>query len=328
MADEGQAPTGAAGDPGIGAQRGEPSAGLREALQQQGGGGGYEPITDAAPERGIFHIVGGYLDEETGELHNEVSLRALTGEEEDLLGNHAVHVVDRLHEILAACTLRIGTITDHGRIREALARLPLGSREHLLVCLRRTSHWESTKDTLAMEPTCPSRACQQRRPQVVNLAEMEIFEGTPNQRVFAVTLPACQQIVKWRMASLAQEKVMYAVGRQRSAEGLTFGLLVRLQEIDGKDMRLSQQDFLGGDGKMIKLSKRAESVWDWARKLSTADRDSLRKSFVDHEPAINRTVDAECPACGTRFEIEIDVADLGFFFPSATSRRWSGTSST
>ena len=161
-----------------GSSRGSPSQGLADSGligDDVSSSGDYESITDAAAESGVFTLVGGYLDDD-GEIHREIRLRSMSGDEEDMLGNQGIHILERMGTILSSCIERLGTITDKGKIAQAVSRLPLGSRTHALVCLRRVTHWKRTKDIYEMDVRCPIRACERVGSYNVNLAELDTYD--------------------------------------------------------------------------------------------------------------------------------------------------------
>lgn len=308
--------------------RGTPSPHLRAALESAGMPGSaldtspnYERATDGAPERGIFQIVGGYLDDD-GKIHKEVELRSISGEEEDLLGNRSVLILDRLNTMLANCTKRIGDITDPNQIRQAINRLPGGSRVHLLICLRRTSHWRKTKDIYDMTMECPR--CHREDTYALDLSALDLYEmEDPTKRSFIVKLPDTEQEVEWRVATSQQEYVMSLVADVAESEYLTFMIMVRLVSVDDQDMRLGISDLLTDDRKHLRMSQKAKTVRAWAKKLPSSDRDELREQFMRHEPGVDIDLEFKCPnpKCGKPYAATIDVAQESFFFPSATYKR-------
>jgi len=309
-----------------GQERGTPSPHLQKAVEGgivDDGSGDYEAITDAASESGVYTIVGGYLDDDRV-LHNEVHVRSLSGDEEELLSNENIDIVDRLTGMMTACTERIGTITDKGQITQAIHRLPMGSRKHLLICLRRVTHWKRHKDNYEMDIRCPIDDCQQVGSYKVNLGDLEVYEmAEPDRREYTEELLDSGNEVVWRVATLPQEKMYRAVGRSKDDDFkiLTYAIMARLVSLNGVDVKLNLEDFIRGNTKKIQLSKRAESLYQTVRKWSSGDRDQLRESFFLNEPDVNTVVDIKCSSCKRDFEGEVDITQRTFFFPSATSRR-------
>lgn len=309
------------------AERGTPSQQLAQAQAERGdtvldtSGGGYETITDAASESGIYNIVGGYLDEDRV-VHNEVHVRSLSGDEEELISNDGIDILDRLTGLMTACTERIGTITDKGKITQAIHRLPTGSRTHLLICLRRVTHWKRHKDIYEMDVRCPIEDCQEVRSYKVDLGDIEVFEmSEPDKRDFTVRLLDCEDEVMWRVATLPQERVFKAVRTSKADEHriLSVSSMARMVSINGTDVRLGVEDFI--HNKKLKLSKKAVALYDVVRKWTSGDRDQMREDFFLNEPGVETELIFECEACKREFRGNLDVTQRTFFFPSATSRR-------
>jgi len=307
--------------------KGTPSAQLQQALANnpamsgEDDGSNYEMITEASPEAGVFTIVGGYLDEE-GEVHSEVQLRSLTGREEEMLGNDSISINQRLNSIMTSCTQRIGSITDKGQIAKAINSLPAGARTHLLICLKRTSHFRRIKDRYEMEIECPH--CGKEGSYAADLSELETYDiPDPSVRTYEVNLLDAKSTVVWQIAGTHADEVMAIVMKdsEEDAKVLSYQIAMRVISIDGTPVKLNISDFLSQDHKKLKLSKNALQVLDWTRKLTTADREDLRESFMDNEPGVELNIDVDCRHCKREFTAGLDVAQKSFFFPTAVSRR-------
>lgn len=307
--------------------RGTPSQHLVDA-ESELGGDKYQVLTDAASERGVFDLVGGYLDE-AGEVHREIHLRSMAGPEEDLLGNRGVPILDRMASILASCTERLGAITDRGQIIQAINRLPLGTRTHALICLRRVTHWKRHKDIYEMDVRCPITGCEKVGSYAINLAELELHDMPhPEKRVYDLTLQDSGYEIAWRVASSPQERVLGVVGDMDDAKILTYAIMVRLETIAGEDVRLRLDDLLSTDKKKLRLSKRAEALFERVRGLTVGDREDVRVDMLDKEPGVDTDLEFECSHCHKPFSGSLDIGQETFFFPSATSRRSKQKSST
>lgn len=313
-------------------EKGTPSARLKQAMDKakaQGGGildqqdASYEPITDPVPERGIYEIVGGFVDDD-GTLHNEVELDAMGGNEEDLLGNQSIPFMKRMDSIMASCCRRIGTITDPAGIQQAIQKMPSGSKTHLFICLRITSHWKTQKDVYEMEIRCPDRnRCGKIGYYKISLLDLELYQPEdPTQLIHEVELPYAEKTVKWKNLTGREDHVLTVLGDASEAEQLSFAILVRLVELGGQDVQLSPSDILSTNGKKVKLNKRAADLLRVIKKMKAADRDLLRGSFMDHEAGVETEIDVECEHCNMEFLARLDVAQEAFFFPQVTSRRW------
>lgn len=332
------------GTPSEGLQKLRLQAAMEEA--RQGGGGilevedrdeGFEKITDAVPEKGVFKLVGGYVEPgEKPELFNEVHLRSMGGHEEDLLGNDAISVVKRMNGIMAACTEKMVSengkvVTDPQRIAEMIMGMPSGTRTHHLISLRRTTHWRKTKDQYDMVVRCPNRRCNKERNFTIDLSTLETFQPPdPYATSHTLHLEDAGIDVTWRVATGVQDETLTILGQLSEHEVLSYMILVRLVEWGGVDVRLGQSDLIDPNGSKIKLSSRAAKVLNAVKGLTSADREDLREHFLIHEPGIDTELEFECdaPKCRIQYTSQLDVGQKTFFFPSATSRRSKRRSST
>lgn len=308
-------------------------------LEIEEAGAGYDAITEAAAEKGVFDIVGGWIDTsaeaDLRERFTRVAVRSMGGEEEDLLGNDSVSIVERMNVIMANCVQSFASeetgrvIEDRGTLSQIVRQLPSGSRTHLLICLRRVTHWRRTKDRYDMMVRCPNRRCQVETQFTVNLADLDLFEAPdPYKRLHDFHLEDVNIDVKWRVSTGAQDEVLTILSNLSDHEVLTYMIAVRLVEWNGQDIRLGSADLLDEKKKKIKLSKRAKAVVQALKKLTVGDREDLREQFLLHEPGIDVDLDFDCPKCKTKFSGVLDVGQRTFFFPSATSRRSKRRSST
>lgn len=309
--------------------RGQPSQGLVDSGALEGGSGQYDPITEAASEVGEFTLIGGYVDD-AGVVHRDVKIRSMSGDEEDMLGNRSIHILERVGSILGSCIERLGTITDKGQIAQAVNRFPMGTRTHALICLRRTTHWKRNKDIYTMDVRCPVKGCEKIGSYAVNLAELDTHDmPQPEKRLYDLKLQDSGHEIQWRVATTPQERVLEVVSDMSDeSRVLTFGAVVRLETIDGRDVRLGLGDMLTADKKKLKLSKRAEDLFGFVRKLSVGDREDIRTDIADKEPYIDTDLDFECTHCHRPFKGGLDIGQDAFFFPSTTSKRSKMKSST
>lgn len=290
----------------------------------------YETLTNAQAEAGVFSLVGGYVDRD-GVLHKEVEIEAMGGEEEDLLGNRKVPIVMRLNAILSRIIKRIGTVTDRGEISRAVAEMPLGTRQHLLVCMRVTSHWLTEKDVYRFSARCPR--CRRESEYTVDLLSLEHYEPEePEVQVREVELPYSKTKVAWRVLPGEWDHVLDVLGRNKdvASDFLTHAIAVRAVSANGEHISLSVGDVLSPDKTRMKLNKRAQSVFKWAKKLKAVDRETLRARFLEGEPGVDTDISCECKheRCGAEWSITLDLGQESFFFPQTTLTRSKMKSST
>lgn len=225
--------------------------------------------------------------------------------------------------ILGSCIERLGTITDRGQIAQAMHRLPMGTRTHGLICLRRVTHWKRNKDIYEMDVRCPIKDCNKVGSYAVNLAELDMHDmPQPEKRVYDLKLKDSGYDVQWRVATAVQERVLDVVGDlSDETRMLTFSSMVRLETLNGRDVRLGIGDLLTPDKKKLKLSKRAEELFAVVRKLTVGDREDIRVDIADKEPYIDTDLEFDCAHCHRPFSGSLDIGQDSFFFPSTTSKR-------
>lgn len=283
----------------------------------------YETLTDAQPEAGVYSLVGGYIDRD-GELHKEVEIEAMGGDEEDLLGNRRVPIVLRLNAILSRVVRRLGTITDRGLISRAVTDMPIGTRQHLLIAMRVTSHWLTEKDLYNFKATCPR--CGKEFDYTINLLSLEHYEpDDPSKQLHEVVLPHSKAKAEWRVLPGEWDHALDVLRRNKemSSDFLTHAIMGRIVSINGEKIDLSVSDVLTPDKKKAKLSKRAKQVLKWAKGAKSVDRETLRASFLEHEPGVDTDIECECKneRCGATFYVPLDLGQEAFFFPQTTSMR-------
>jgi len=305
---------------------------LRQAVEKSKQDGGifqvddsprYEPLTEAQAEAGVFCLVGGYIDSD-GTLHKEVEIEAMGGDEEDLLGNRNIPIVLRLNSVLSRVVKRLGTITDRGEIARAVSDMPLGTRQHLLIAMRVTSHWLSEKDVYTFVARCPR--CRQESEHTINLLSLEHYEPEdPSKQLYRVELPYSKEVVEWRVLPGEWDHALDILGRNKemASDFLTHAIIARVVSVNGEKVDLSVTDVLTPDKRKAKLTKRAQMVIKWAKHAKSVDRDRLRAEFLKHEPGVDTDIECECKneRCGASWSVPLDLGQEGFFFPQATSMR-------
>lgn len=284
----------------------------------------YDHVTEGNPERGLWRIVGGYVDDE-GVLHNEVELRAMTGHEEDLLASRSMPPVYRLNAILSQCITRLGTITDRSTIHRAVQDMPSGSRTHLLILLRVTSHWATEKSIYRMAVRCPSMRCQHDGTYDVDLLTLDQFSPDDDvlvQQTHELKLPS-GKVVEWRPMSGVWDHVMDVWSAADRGSHLTQAIVARIVKIDGKVVGLSPSDILAKDDKTIRkmLSAQAAQLVGVIKSFTTSDREAMRADFDAKEPGVDTEISVKCSSCDREFITVLDLGQDAFFFPQMQSAR-------
>lgn len=239
----------------------------------------------------------GYIDPE-GKVHRHVTLKEMTGREDDMMGNADLPIGERCSNVLTACIERLGDITDKETIRKAVCDdldtgLPLTEQDRIaaMIFLRRTS----LGDLYKFERDCP-RCGKKAENRAVDLRTLKIDQAeNPDRRRVKIDLP--------RSGKTAVVKVLTAKGaleigklRPDQEDLKSLAILVRVESLDGKPL---------GDP-MTGLAK--------IKALPQADRNLIRKVYNAMETFVETDIDVECrnPICRYKWTFPLDVGQ-GFF---------------
>lgn len=245
-------------------------------------------IQDPKSTQGVFDLPCGFLDAQ-GQLHSDVVVRELTGEEEDLLGSRQMGPFQKYNELLVRCTTRIGSITGRSEIANAVRNLPIGDRIFILMALRRVS----IGDEYALEVECDNPECKSKRTYTVSLADLTVKKmPEPNRRLYDVTLPS-GATARFRISTGLDEE--RAMRMDKAEDALSKAMLMRLELLNGAPPQLAD----------VKAMK-------WK------DRRALRDAWDKVEGGIDTSIEIQCSDCGKEFKREVQI-DSNFFFPSDTS---------
>jgi hypothetical protein len=246
-------------------------------------------LSDPKASQGIFDLPCGYLDD-SGVLHREVAVREMTGNEEDMLASKNVPVAKKMNELITRCVSRIGTFTDAPQLAKIVQDLPVGDRMFLVFAIRQVS----LGDDYPFKAACPE--CKKESIYNVLLSTLDIKAmPDPSKRVFDDVLPKSGKAFRYRILTGRDEE---RIGRlSKNDDTLSLAMQMRIELLDGKPPTLADLKALG-----IK------------------DRNHIRKVFEDVEGGIDTTVDMTCEDCTHDFQTQLDVAQVGFFFPSAAQK--------
>ena len=244
-----------------------------------------------------FTLPVGHVDP-TGKVHDQIVLREMTGVEDDMMGNADLPIGERVSNVLTACTIKIGDITDREIIAQAIsddlpAGLPLTEQDRIaaMIFLRRVS----IGDIYKFERDCP-RCGTTAKNRGMDLRDFKIEKAKhPERRRVQVDLPrsGVPCVVKVLTA-----KGALAVGRLRpTQEDLkSLAIAARVESVDGQIFKDPRQAMMA------------------IKKLPQADRNLIRKVFNAMETFVETDVEVECrnPVCRNKWEFPLDVGQ-GFF---------------
>ena len=255
--------------------------------------------------QGVYELPCGHLDK-AGNLHKDIVLREIKGDEEDLLGNSQVSSQKKINELLTRCTLRIGPYTDRGEISQIVLDLTVGDRAYMIFAIRRIS----LGDEYPFKDECPE--CGAENLYIANLSELAPKEmPNPLKRSFDRVLPSGKTVKFHPMTGRDEDRLSkidkgyVAKGKNNKTDTLSLAILMRLDALDNAIPTL-------------------ESVKD----LGIRDRNFLRDEFEENEGGLNTEDELECPKCEHIFKRDVDISQQGFFFPSAIRKSLRPKSST
>lgn len=249
-----------------------------------------QPIGDAAKSSvDSLFLPTGYLDEE-GNLHTELFIKEMTGEEEDILTSKKMTVYARMNRIMENCVLSIGKYDQKSsRWKDVIRSLIASDRLFIVLQLRILSLGQ------VFSQKCQCGECEMFSNQNVNLNDFVIPTlKEPTKRTWTVTLPQSKKMILLKVQDGYAEAAL-----QKHAESLdllSIAMLGRVVEIDG------QQPVKVG---MLK-------------KLSFKDRQFIRNEFRAKEGEFETVLEYECGNCGAENKDEIHIGHPSFFFPSET----------
>lgn len=241
----------------------------------------------------VYELPCGYLEEtDKGPvLHNEVELKEMTGEEEDLLASRNIPFDKKMDALIASCLVRLGTIHQKPKIRKIVPQLLLGDRTFLFFAIRRAS----LGDEFPFREECPQ--CEETSLQPFDLGLLKLRKmPEPLKRSYHATLPSGAEVV---FKCLAGEDEKRRDKYRKTLKPLSLQIFLRLESINGEEP--------------TPLSIRG---------LTVRDRDFLRSQFASVDGGVETTIELTCPLCGTDFERELDPGQPSFFSPSETSEIW------
>ena len=269
---------------------------------------------------GVYELPCGYLDP-AGVLHTEVLLNEITGRDEDMLANEKIPAGKKMNQLLTSCIARIGTITDKGTIASVVQDMLVGDRVFLILAIRRVS----LGDDYPYKDSCPS--CEKESLMSINLSELDIVKmSDPKKRVFDARMPSKLAIKAW-----ANDGEDVPEPERSSPTGRT----IRFKPLTGRDEEVANKAGKGADSisvllglRILMLDDKPPSIED-LQNLTMAERSYIRDVvFRAGDGGVDTTLEVTCPQCQHEFKRELDIAQMGFFFPSAARKNSKTRSST
>ena len=216
--------------------------------------------------RGRFPLPCGFVDA-AGGMHRMVTLRELSGTEEDLMDDDEIPVTERTSRVLTACTEQIGTVTDPKVIANAIAdtldgggaALTSSDRIAMLIYLRRVS----VGDNYKFERRCP-RCGFVNSNKSLDLRKLEITrvrDEMVGKRRAEVTLPRSgRRAIVCVLSAKREAKLTDLSLNQKDLK--TAAILARLEAIE-------EEETVAGGGLLVPASTPEISTEEPAPQLVT-----------------------------------------------------------
>ena len=240
-------------------------------------------------------LPGGYAGRGGGELHREVELIPLCGRDEELLAGSAKSggSASLVTAILSRCVRRIGSIAP---VTHDVARaLLVADRQYLLLKLREATFGPRVLATIP----CPWPDCGKKVDIDFRIGDIPVRESETKDLVHTIELSseaaytgadgAPRQTISFRLPNGEDQEMIAPLLAGNEAEALA-ALLARCLERDddGRD-----------GGAIVPL-------------LSPAARFEIEGAMRRIAPAVELTMETDCPECGREFSVPFDLQD--FFF--------------
>ena len=244
---------------------------------------------------GKCFLPGGYFDE-TGQLHKEVELAALSGREEELLLSTAGRGgAVQVTAVLSRCIKRLGTFTSIDD--ELTRRLLVGDRRYLMLKLRELTFGGRVQATV----TCPWPDCGGGVDVSFNIPDIPIKDAQLIAPVHELALAAGTQEspvkILFRLPAGADQEAMSDREEDNEAMLLSRLLWRCIERIDDNPAPTLEQ----------------------VHALPSQTRRQIEQRMQALAPDVELTMEAECPECQRDFTVPFDIQEF-FFGELKTSR--------
>lgn len=238
-----------------------------------------------------FELPCGHVDAE-GSVHTQVTVREMTGEDEETLAARNMPTTKKINKILIRCTESIGPFSGQA-LQFIIPDLTQGDRVFLLMAIRRAS----LGDEMPFQTTCPS--CKEEARFVVDLKDLETKKmKNPALRHYDVVLPKSKHKVRMKvLTGKGEEAISKAVVKGQDI--ISTAIFARIESFNDKPVTIPD-----------------------LKALSLSDRNFLRSAWEDQEGGVDTEIQVDCPSCSTAYDTELDISQQGFFNPSATLSNW------
>ncbi len=226
-------------------------------------------------------------------MKEEVSLKAMTAREEDILTSRAL-----IKKGTVITELLKSAITDEGFDPDIMLS---GDRNALMIALRATGYGSD----YTCEVDCP--ACGARVKENFDLSKLEIknLEITPvaeGVNLFEVELPVTKKKVRFKFLTGHDEREIAVIQERKKKQGVTVDNIVTAR---------LQHQLVQVDGIQDKTK-----IGFFIRGMPARDSLFLRRYIEKHEPGIDMSTWMDCTSCFESSEVRLPMGAT-FFWPEA-----------
>lgn len=249
----------------------------------------------------ICFLPGGYVDD-GGEIHNEVELCPLTGQEEELLVHKKnTSSAPLISVVLCRCIKRIGTMDN---ITESITRrLLVADRQYLILKLREITFGDHVQAIIR----CPWPDCGQKVDVDFSTNDIPVINSNEKGLDHAMELSeeaawkdsqgGSYRDIRFRLPNGGDQEIISPIIRKNEAKALSV-LLERCIQAIGPLTK-------PGEKEISRFSPRA--------------RMEIEEKMQSAAPKVELTMEANCPECAREFGIPFDLQE--FFFGELKSSR-------
>ena len=244
-------------------------------------------------DSGTVTLVSGHIDDDG--RYTELSLREMTGEDEDMLLDRGIPHDRRMTRLVEGCIE--GLEGFDGDLALAYRRMTVTDRILTLFALRIIS----LDEAFTFKIDCPQ--CQHRASQTVDLSQVKVtLPEDPTVR--KATLDVRNTKLDVAVMTGADEERVSKAGKTKLGHG-----------VSAKSAKKSALESLNILARVHGINDQRANL-ALIRKLSTRARKAIRSWGRRFEGEIDTDAELTCPSCGYEFTTPVDVGQPSFFFPT------------
>jgi len=248
-------------------------------------------------------LIAGLINPDGGEVFHSVTVREMTGVEEDLFTNRKEANQGTLFTTLLSgkekgkpgVITTIGDIVNDGdNCRMIIHNMFHPDRVKILLTVRAISHEDGAE--IYPKLSCPH--CGEQNAYMVDVLELPVKKKPdPEATGGEFLLPKSGKLVKYKFLTGKDDLRMTKIRRKGQESLISHLMLMSIKSIEGVEFLELQT----------------------IENLPMRDRRALRKEIEEQEGSVDTNIENLCHSCGKDFNIEIDVLDPDFFFGSRDS---------